>query len=346
MEVKDQEKKEKVKILNLEDFKKQAQKLFGKDSVVDANEKESYGDVIPTTPFSLQNALGIGGFAKRKIYTIDGDLSSGKSTTAYDVIGQCQKKFGEHCLLIDKEDSYTKEYGKQLGIDNDKLTIVTPHTLEDMYDAILLGLEFNQFGVILVDSVTAFAPEARFEGSVVMGIEARVNSDKMRLVADAIQKTNTTLILIQQIRQKIGGMGDPTVVSGGLAIPFYAHVRIRVTRSEIDRENCQNVMKFTVIKNKMAPPFKVGTVVYKWGEGFDFFSEVAELAVEFGVIRKEGNSHFFPEVEGVKMVGKKKAIQYLKDNPEYTKSVIEPKVKEYLQSSSLRQDEIDESELQ
>jgi recombination protein RecA len=301
--------------------------------------------VIPTTPFSLSNALGIGGFAKRKIYTIDGDLSSGKSTTAYDAIGQCQKKYGQQCLLIDKEDSYTKEYGALLGIDNSKLTVLNPHTLEDMYEAVIMALEANLFGVIVVDSVTAFAPEARFEGSGIMGIEARVNSDKMRLVSDAIQNSNTCLILIQQIREKIGGMGDPTTVSGGKAIPFYAHVRIRVTRSEIDRENCQNVMKFTIIKNKMAPPFKVGTVVYKWGVGFDFFSEIAELAVEFGIIRCEGKSYFPPETD-IKLVGKKKTIQYLQDNPDYTKQVIQPLVEEYLKSSSLRTGEVDESELQ
>ena len=89
-------------------------------------------------------------------------------------------------------------------------------------------------------------------------------------------------------------MGDPTTVSGGLSIPFYAHVRIRVTRSEIDRENKQNVMKFTIIKNKLAPPFKVGTIIYNWDNGFDLFSEVGELAIEFGIIKNEKTSYFFP----------------------------------------------------
>lgn len=331
--------------MNLEEFKKSIQKDKGKESIIDAVEKQSYGDVIPCTSFSLRNSLGIGGFAKRKIYTIDGDLSAGKSTTAYDVIGQCQKIYNEECLLIDKEDSYTIEYGKLLGINNDMLTIVSPHTQEDMYDVILKALESKLFGVIVVDSVTSFAPAARFEGSVVMGLEAKVNSDKMRLVTDAIAKSNTCLILIQQIREKVGGMGDPTTVNGGKAIPFYASVRIRITRSEIDRENMQNVMKFTVIKNKLAPPFKVGTVVYKWNKGFDFSSEVAQLAIEFGIIPKVGNSYFPPESE-VKFVGKKKLIEYLDDNPEYTKNVIEPLVLKKLENSeSLRINEIAENEL-
>jgi len=333
--------KDKVKILNLDDFKKHIAKTFGKDSIISATEKESYGDVIPCTPFSLRNALGIGGFAKRKIYTIDGDLSSGKSSTAYDVIGQCQKTYGDECLLIDKEDSFTTPYGKLIGIDNSKLTIVTPNTQEDMYNALIPAIESNLFGVIVIDSVTAFAPQARFEGSDQMGIEAKVNSNFMRRVAGAIAKSNTCLILIQQTRETFGKMGaDPTVVSGGKAIPFYAHVRIRITRSKIDRELGQNIMKFTIIKNKLADPFKVGTVVYKWGVGFDFFSEIADLAIEFNVIPCEGRTYFPPKTtEGFKLVGKKKMIDYLSDNIEYTKSVIEPLVLDYLAKNNTRQEE-------
>lgn len=332
------------KQLSLEDFKKQVKKDCGKDSIIEATEKESYGDVIPSTSFSLNNALGIGGFAKRKIYTLDGDLSSGKSTTLYDIVGQLQKLYGEEAFIIDKEDAYTVEYGKTLGVNNSKLTLASPHTLEEMYDTLIKAIKSNLFGVIGVDSVTAFAPAARFEGSIVMGIEARVNSDKMRLVADAMSKSNTCLILIQQIREKIGGMGDPTTVSGGKAIPFYAHGRIRITRSEIDRDLKQNKMKFTVIKNKMAAPFKVGTIIYKWDKGFDFFSEVGELAVEFGIIKKSGNSYFPPDTD-LKFVGKKKLFQYLNDNEEYTHSVIEPMVIQQLETPNLRTEEIAENEL-
>lgn len=332
------------KQLSLEDFKKQVKKDCGKDSIIEATEKESYGVVVPSTSFSLNNALGIGGFAKRKIYTLDGDLSSGKSTTLYDIVGQLQKLYGEEAFIIDKEDAYTVEYGKTLGVNNSKLTLASPHTLEEMYDTLIKAIKSNLFGVIGVDSVTAFAPAARFEGSIVMGIEARVNSDKMRLVADAMSKSNTCLILIQQIREKIGGMGDPTTVSGGKAIPFYAHGRIRITRSEIDRDLKQNKMKFTVIKNKMAAPFKVGTIIYKWDKGFDFFSEVGELAVEFGIIKKSGNSYFPPDTD-LKFVGKKKLFQYLNDNEEYTHSVIEPMVIQQLETPNLRTEEIAENEL-
>lgn len=344
--VKEEKVKTEDKILSLEDFTKFVKKQCGKDAIITAEEKQSYGDVIPCTSFSLRNALGIGGFAKRKIYTIDGDLSAGKSTTAYDVIAQCQKTYGDQCLLIDKEDSYTTEYGEILGIDNNKLTIVSPHTLEDMYETLVAAINSGLFGVIVTDSVTSFAPQARFEGSVVMGIEARVNSDKMRLVSDAMAKSNTCLILIQQTREKIGGMAhsDPTVVSGGKAIPFYAHARIRITRSEIKREEEQNVMKFTIIKNKMAAPFKVGTVVYKWNKGFDFFSEVAELAIELGIIKNEKVSYYLPETD-IKLIGKNKTIKYLTDNPEYTKQIIEPMVLKTLSDSIVVRVNEDENEL-
>jgi recombination protein RecA len=173
-----------------------------------------------------------------------------------------------------------------------------------------------------------------------MGVEARCNSHFMRLIADAMAKSNTCLILIQQTREAIGKMGgDPTVVSGGKAIPFFAHVRIRITRSKLDRELQQNIMKFTIIKNKMSAPYKIGTVVYKWGVGFDFFSEIADLAIEFGIIKKEKASYFFPECNDLKLVGEKKAIQYLADNVEYTKAVIEPLVLKYLAENTGREDE-------
>lgn len=331
-------KEEKKKQEEFEEKLAELTRKFGKGTFVSAVDKESYTDVIPTTPFSLSNALGIGGFAKGKLYTIDGDSSAGKSTTAYDVLGHCQAKFGDMCLLIDKEDSYTREYGSKLKIDNDKLIIAAPHSLEDMYDLLIDALKSKAFGCILVDSITSFAPQARFENSVVLGMEARVNSDKMRLVMDALEGSECCLIFIMQIRQKLGGYGDPTTVSGGMAIPFYAHCRIRVTRSEIDRENEQNVMKFTVIKNKLAPAFKVGTVVYNWNTGFDLFSEIGDLSVEFGIIKNEGKSYFLPETD-LKIVGKKNLIQHLKDNEGYVKEVLQPLVKTYLDSSNLRKED-------
>jgi len=339
-----EEKKEEKKILNLEEFTDWAKKLQGKDSIKTGIELETYRDFIPITPLSLRTALGIGGYAIGKIHTIDGESSGGKSTICYDAIGNSQKKFGKPCLLIDKEDSYTPQYGELFGIDNSNLIISCPHSLDEMYEIIIKALETKLFGCIVADSVTAFAPQARFEGSEQMGLESRMNSDKMRIVNDVVKDSDTALFMIQQIRSKMGGFGDPTTVSGGLAIPFYASTRTRITRSEINRELGQNTVKFTIIKNKLNVPFKVGTVVYKWGFGFDAVSEYAELSIEFGIIKSEGKFYTPPETD-IKINGKKKMVQYLKDNPDYTKNVIEPLVLKYLESTGLRTDEIDDNEL-
>lgn len=334
-------KKEEIQNEKINKFLEKLEKDFGKGTVVDANLKETYGDVIPSTSFSLNMASGIGGFAKGKIYDIFADPSSGKSTLSYDVIGNCHKVYNEHCLLIEKEDSYGRAYGSHLGINNDLLTILNPDTQEDMYNILLEALQTNMFGVIVVDSLTSFAPKARFEGSQIMGIEARNNSHYMRLVMDAVQKSKTCLIILEQTRQKIGAMGDPTTTSGGTAVSFYSHVRIKITRSEIDKELHQNTMKFHFIKNKLAEPFKIGSIVYNWIGGFDTASEAGEIAIEAGIIKITGNSYFFPEKED-KVVGKKKAMNFLKDNPEYLKNVILPKVQEYL--SNKEDKDVDENE--
>lgn len=340
------EKKEK-KLLNYEDFLEQIQKELGKDIIEDAGISVSYTDVVECTPESLKNALGIGGFAFGKFYLVDGETSGGKSTICYDVIGHVQKysEKTKRALLIDREDSYTKEYGAAMGIDNDNLVISKPKTLEDMYTTVTMALECKAFGVIVIDSITSFAPKARFEGSEQMGIESRVNSDKCRLMMEALERSNTLLLGIQQTRQKIGGFGDPTTVSGGTALPFASHVRIRITRSEIDRENEQNIMKFTIIKNKLDKPFKVGTVVYKWGVGFDINSEYVELALEFGLIQEHKKIYFPPETNDLEIKSKKSMIAYLKDNPEYMSKVIVPLVKDYLsKNKNARKEDIDDTE--
>ena len=341
------EKKEK-KPLNYEDFLEQIQEKLGKDVIEDATTSIAYTDVVECTPESLKNALGIGGFAFGKFYLIDGETSGGKSTICYDIIGNVQKYSAKtkKALLIDREDSYTKEYGAALGINNDNLLISKPKTLEDMYTTVTMALESKAFGVIVIDSITSFAPKARFEGSDQMGIESRVNSDKCRVMMEALERSNTLLLGIQQTRQKIGGFGDPTTVSGGTALPFASHCRIRITRSEIDRENEQNVMKFTIIKNKLDKPYKVGTVVYKWGKGFDVNSEYVELALEFGLIEEHKKTYFPPETDGLEIKSKKSMVTYLKDNPEYTNKVIVPLVKDYLsKNKNARNEEFSEEDI-
>lgn len=193
------------------------EKDFGKGTLMPAASKEPYGDIIPSTSFSFNSASDIGGIAKGKIYDIYAEPSSGKSSLAYDLIGNCQKLYGDYCLLIDKEDCYTSEYGAMLGVDNDKLIIVNNRSksidsLEDMYNIICLALESKQFGMIVVDSVTSFAPQARLEDSAILGIEARVNSDKMRKVNNLMPKSNTALCLLRQTRLSMGCVSANTEI--------------------------------------------------------------------------------------------------------------------------------------
>lgn len=336
------------KQLSLDEMKKELEKSFGKGTFIMASDKEPYGDVIPSTSFSFNRASGIGGLAKGKLYEIYGDSSSYKSTTAYDIIANCQKTYGDYCLLIDKEDSYTPEYGSVLGIDNDKLMLINKHSskidsLEDMYEMLEKALQSNMFGVIVIDSVTSFAPKGRLEGSVIMGMEARINSDKMRLINNALHKSDTCIIMINQVRNSIGGYGNPVTTSGGKAIGFYSHGRIWNTRSEIDKDEENNIVKFNFIKNKMGVPFKIGTIVFNWRTGFDTVSEMGEIALEAGIIKKEGNTYTFPEIEvDKKIVGKAKALNFLKEHNEYMLSVIKPKVEDYLNNKIVEVAEVEE----
>lgn len=324
--------KDEKKVISLEDFISHLNKEYGKGTVIDAAEKETYNKVIPSTSYSFNNASGIGGIAKGKVTMIAGMPSAGKSSVLYDIIGNDNKKYQQPVLLIDKEDAYGQDYGSKLGINNDLLKIVNPRTLEDMYIILLQAIKLNIFGVIGIDSVTTFVPKAKLdEGSEKMLQEATIHSRYMPQVIDALRGTDTALIGLFQLREKPGGYGDPYFEPGGNAWLFYSHVRIRITRSEIDKELFQNTMKFHFPKNKLAMPFKVGAITYSWLGGFDIESELADLALDANIITKIGNTYTFPEIEMTsKIVGKTKAIQFLKDNPEYLQSIIKPKVTEYL----------------
>lgn len=324
------EEKEK-KIISLEDFMSHLNKEYGKGTVIDANEKETYNKVIPSTSYSFNNASGIGGIAKGKVTMIAGLPSAGKSTVLYDVMANDHKKYNQPSLLIDKEDAYGQDYGGKLGINNDLVKIVNPRTLEDMYIILLQAIKLNIFGVIGIDSVTTFVPKAKLdEGSEKMLQEATIHSRYMPQVIDALRGTETALIGLFQLREKPGGYGDPYFEPGGNAWLFYSHVRIRITRSEIDKELFQNTMKFHFPKNKLAMPFKVGTITYSWLGGFDTESELADLAIDAGIITVVGRTYTFPELPDFKVTSKAKAIEHLKNNPEYLQSVIKPKITEYL----------------
>ena len=269
-----------------------------------------------------------------QLYITDDYIVTHNSTISYDIIGNCQKVFDEPCFLLDREDAYGRAYGERLGIDNNRLKIATPKTLEEMYSILIKVINTNMFGVVVIDSVTAFVPKAKLEGSEKMLQEATIHSRMMPQVIAALKDKKTAVIGLFQLRQAPGTYGDPNFEPGGTAWPFYSHVMIRVTRSEIEKELKQNTMKFTFLKNKLfSEPFRVGAITYSWTGGFDNESEMAELAIDAGIIKVTGRTYTFPELPDFKVTSKAKAIEHLKNNPEYLQNVITPLVKEYLENT-------------
>jgi recombination protein RecA len=305
---------EKVKKeFSIESFSKELEKISGKGSTHLSINLESYTDVIPFSSINLNNATGIGGLPKNKVIEIIGWESAGKTTISTDIIAQCQKKFGDYCLLIDRENSFDPVYAETLNVDLDKLLINRPEALETCYDVIEKTLDTKKFGVIVVDSLTSFRPQAAIDGNNAMGKESRINSDKLRMVTEKVVDSNCCVIFINQIREKIGVMfGSPETTNGGNALKFYSHMRIMIRRKEI--KDGYNTMHFKFIKNKMAPPMKESTVRIIWGKGFDLDTEAIELAMQENILRREGNSYFYNNSKIAK--SKAELETFWKDNPD------------------------------
>lgn len=312
--------KSKNKEFTLEGFAKELGKLVGKENVTLGNKLESYTDVIPFSSINLNNATGIGGLPKNKIIEIIGWESAGKTTISTDIIAMCQKMFNDNALLIDKENSYDPKYAKSLGCNIDKILVTRPSSLENCYDTIETVLDSKKFGIIVVDSLTSFRPQANIEGNNAMGKESRINSDKLRMVTQKIVNSNCCIIFINQIREKIGMMfGNPETTSGGNALKFYAHMRIMIRKKEV--KDGYNTMHFKFIKNKMAPPMQESSIRIIWGKGFDLEGEAIDLATQEGILKKEGNTFYY---EGNKIAtSKAKLDKFLKDYPETMKEIVE-----------------------
>ena len=317
--------KELTKEEKIQQFKDALVKKYGEGSIIGASDDTPAGDIIPLTSLTLCNALGTGGLAKNKIVEIIGWESSGKSTLSYDAIANAQKTYEDYCLLIDKENSFDKFYAKQLGVDLDKLEISFPSSLEDCYDVIEKALDSGLFGLIIIDSLTAFQPQSTIEdGSGAMGKESRINSNRMRMVNDKIRNSNCCIVFINQMREKIGVMfGNPETTSGGNAMKFYAHQRIMIRRKEIDAKGQQNTMHFKIIKNKLAVPMKEAETTIIWGKGFDKESEIFYLAKDFDIIKKHGKKVTYDGsvFELTDKDAMNEYYDYLNDNPELKREI-------------------------
>ena len=281
-------------------------------------------EALSTGSLSLDLALGIGGVPKGRIVEIYGPEASGKTTLALHVVASAQKAGGE-AAYIDVEHALEPAYARALGVDIDSLLISQPDTGEQALDITESLVRSGAVDVVVVDSVAALIPRSELEGEIgdsVVGVLARLMSQAMRRLAGAISKNNCTVIFINQLRQKIGVMyGNPETTPGGLALKYYASVRIDVRRVEslkVGGEVIGNHTRAKVVKNKVAPPFKEAEFDIMYGEGISRVGEIIDLGVKLDIIDK-GGAWF--TIRDQRLQGRDAAKKYLQDNPEVCEEI-------------------------
>ena len=311
-------------------------KDFGKGSVMMMNEKGvSEVEVISTGSIGLDVALGIGGLPKGRVIEIYGPESSGKTTLAIHVIAEAQKK-GGMCAFIDAEHAFDSIYAQKLGVDIDNLLISQPDYGEqalEIADRLILS---GALDVVVIDSVAALVPKSELEGEMgdsKMGLQARLMSQALRKLTATIHKTNTVCIFINQLREKIGVMfGNPETTTGGNALKFYSSVRLDIRRMAQIKDGDDiigNHIKVKVVKNKVAPPFRLAEFDIIYGEGISKVGEIVDMGVELGIVQKSGSWFSY---NGDKLGQGREAVkQLILDNPamgEELETKIREKIKE------------------
>ena len=296
-------------------------KDFGAGSVMLLGDKPIEGvEVISTGSLGLDIALGVGGLPRGRITEIYGPESSGKTTIAIHVIAEAQKK-GLKCMLVDAEHAFDPEYAQNLGVDIDKLLVAQPDYGEQALEIADRYILSGEIGVMVIDSVAALTPKGELEGEMgdsKLGLHARLMSQACRKMTASISKTNTLCIFINQLRSKIGVIyGSPEVTTGGMALQFYASVRLDIRRSvqiKDGEEILGNRTKVKVVKNKVAPPFKTTEFDILYGKGVNRTGEVVDIGVEKNVIQKSGSWYAYGEDKLGQ--GREGVIEILNSNPE------------------------------
>lgn len=311
---------------------KQLDKSFGKGTVIRVGDTERQViHSISTGSVGLDIALGIGGIPEGRVVEIYGPESSGKTTLTLHAIAEAQK-LGKPCAFIDVEHAIDFNYAQSIGVDVDNLFFSQPSSAEDALEIVETLVRTNIFGVIVVDSVAALVPKAELEGEMgdqQMGLQARLMSKALRKLTAILHKSNTTLIFINQLRDKIGGMSYSSndVTTGGKALKFYASVRLDIRRiATLKQGEAQigNRVKVKVAKNKVAPPFAVTEFDIMFGEGISKTGELIDYGVKFDIVDKSGA--WFSYEDNKLGQGREKAKDFLKENPEIAFE-IEEKVK-------------------
>ena len=299
---------------------------FGKGAIMKLGDKPAVSvETIPTGALALDLALGVGGIPRGRIIEIYGPESSGKTTLAQHIVAECQKR-GGIAAFVDAEHALDPEYARNLGVNVDELLISQPDTGEQALDITEELVRSGAVDVIVVDSVAALVPKAEIEGSMEdqqMGLQARLMSKALRKLTGIIGKTRTTVIFINQLRQKIGVMyGNPETTTGGNALKYYASVRLEIKRVEGlkgDGEDIGNHVRVRILKNKVAPPFRTAEFDIIFGKGICKIGNILDVAVDLDIVKKAGSWFSFNDDKLGQ--GRDKAKEFLAANPEILNQV-------------------------
>jgi recombination protein RecA len=326
------------------------EKTYGKGTVMKLGDKQVVEvDSIPSGSLTLDIALGINGYPQGRVVEIYGPEASGKTTLAIHAIAECQKK-GGIAAFIDAEHAFDRYYAESLGVDTENLLISQPDNGEQALEITENLIRSGAIDIIVIDSVAALVPRSEIEGEMgdsKMGLQARLMSQAMRKLTATIGRTGCCCVFINQLREKIGVLfGNPETTTGGNALKFYASIRLDIRRSGPaikDREGnvVGNHVKVKVVKNKLAPPFKVAEFDIMFGDGISKTGEILDLGVECDIVEKSGSWYGY---QGTKVAqGREAAKQFLDDNPEVA-SEIEEKIKSKLVHSRTPQEETEVEE--
>lgn len=305
----------------LDEAIKQIEKQYGKGSIMRLGDRTAVDvDAISSGSLAIDLALGIGGYPKGRIIEIYGPESSGKTTLALHAIAEVQKKGGK-AAFIDAENAIDPMYAQNLGVNIDDLILSQPDSGEQALEITEMLIRSEAFELIVIDSVAALVPMAELAGEMgdaQVGLQARLMSKAMRKLSGVMNRSLTTVIFINQLREKVGIMfGNPEVTPGGRALKFYSSIRIDVRRGEAIKAGTEllgNKINVKVVKNKVAPPFKVASVEIMYGEGISKTGELVDLGVQYEVINKSGAWYSYKE-EKIGQ-GREAVKNFLKANPD------------------------------
>ena len=316
--------------------KKELEKKYGVGTLIGGNDGGMDVEVISTNSIGLDSALGIGGLPKGRIVEIYGTESSGKTTLCLELIAKSHEKPDIYAAFVDAEHALSRTYCEQLGIDMSRLEISQPDYGEQALDITETLIKSGVYDIVIVDSVAALTPLKEIEGEMgdsTMGVQARMMNQALRKLTAITSKSNTCLIFINQLRDKIGVMfGNPETTTGGNGLKFYSSIRLDVRRSTTNANSVMqgdlkmgNQTTVKVIKNKLAPPFRQASFDILYGEGIDVYGEVIDLGVEYDVINKSGSWFSY---DGAKISqGREALITLFKDNEELFKEIKEKVIK-------------------